>query len=117
MTPVLKLIEALRESDEYIKYIYMEGGCYNFYLFLKKIFPGTIPYISKEKTHIITRIGRTFYDINGQHKKHSSYTKMNKNDVLLAEKWSFAKNNLLKIAECPFCEEPLCIKPDGHVYK
>lgn len=52
---ILKFINELRDSDEYIKHIYMEGSCYKFYILLSKMYKTTIPYISIKKDHIIPR--------------------------------------------------------------
>ena len=106
MTPA-KLITALRKTDPYIKDIFMSGGCYKFHLFLKAIFPVSMPYINRSKDHIITRIGGRFYDITGEYKQYSNYIPMTKEDVKMAKKWSFYKQCMLQITECPICEEPI----------
>lgn len=35
----LFLVNSLRETDKYIQSIFMQGGCYQFHLFIKKTIP------------------------------------------------------------------------------
>ncbi len=104
-----KLISNLRQSDEYIKYIFIGGSCYKFHLFLKTIWPDAEPYITKEKNHIVTKINNDFYDIDGYYFK-KDIALMTAEDIELAKTWSFRKQNLLKLTECPVCGEPYCYK-------
>lgn len=107
MNPIL-IIDNLRKTDNFIKDIFMRGGCYQFYLFLKALFPVAMPYINNKKDHVITRIGGRFYDITGE-VDNSDYYPLSKQDKKKCEKWSFGKKMLLQITECPFCEEPICV--------
>ena len=91
-----------------MKYIYTQGGCYTFYLMLKSVFPGATPYISEEKDHIRVKIGYSKYDIKGRHRFNKGYTEMTEEEIQVAEKWQFSKSKVLQIAECPYCEEPIC---------
>lgn len=102
-------IDALRNSDGYIEYIYTEGGCYQFYLLLKLIYPKAIPYINIRKNHIITKIGEKMYNIRGEFKKYLNYKPLIDKDIKMCEGWSFRKNNMLILTECEVCGEPLCI--------
>lgn len=104
---ILKFINELRDSDEYIKHIYMEGSCYKFYILLSKMYKSTIPYISIKKDHIITRYKDRYYDINGEVYDVEDYKVLDIEDIPMVSNWSFRKNNLIKINECPNCEEPL----------
>lgn len=110
---VLELINALRASDEYIKLIFTEGSCYKFSMFLKKLYPVSIPYINKKRTHVITRIGGRFYNITGEvseeERTGQGFRLMDKLEKSVASGWSFRKNNFLKVGECHKCEEPLII--------
>ena len=48
--------------------VYANGGCYQFHLILKEVFPSAEPYyIGSDEIveHVITKIGNYFYDING----------------------------------------------------
>lgn len=105
-TTTLKLIDALRNSDIYIGHIFTKGGCYQFYLFLKKMFPAAIPYINQNKDHVITRIGGYFYDINGVYKDYNKYIPLSNDDIKIVEQWSFRQQQLIQIDECEFCGEP-----------
>ena len=103
---ILTFIEELRNSDRYIKHIYTEGGCYKFHLLLSKMYKNCAPYISWNKNHIITRYKGKYYDINGE-RGCIGYTELNSEEIPIVSKWSFHKNNLIVIEECPHCEEPL----------
>jgi hypothetical protein len=74
------------------------------------MYKGTIPYISKNKNHIITRYKNEYYDINGKVDNIDGYTKLKKEDIPMVDKWSFYNNNLLQISECPICDEPIVYK-------
>ena len=97
----------LLNSDKYIETIYLNGNCYKLYLLLNKLFPGSKPYINKEKNHIVTKFKNKFYDITGE--VNGEFHELNKNDLENVIKWSFYKNNCLSIMECPFCEEQILI--------
>lgn len=103
----IELINALRESDEYIKYIYTQGSCYRFHIFLKSIWPEAIPYINKTKDHIATRIGNSLYDINGETDGEEWEPLDNNLQIARCKEWSFYRQMMLKINECPFCEEEI----------
>ena len=105
---ILQFINALRKTDRYIEIIYMEGACYQLHLLLKELFPEAKPYINKEKNHVITEYLGKFYDITGE-VSGDNYTLMIDNDVREAHKWSFHKNKVLKIKECPVCGEFIVI--------
>lgn len=100
-------IKALRESDEYIQHIYLQGGCYQFHLMLCKLFDGCEPYISNKRDHVVTKWNGKLYDINGLVYNNDAYLPLKDEDLALVTQWSFAENNLLKITECPYCEEAL----------
>ena len=107
MTPI-KLIKALRKTDGYIKYIFIEGSCYQFYIFLKAFFSDAKPYINSKKDHVVSKINGKLYDINGI-VEPENYKLLTKADLKKVKKWSFRKNNILKITECPACGEPICV--------
>jgi hypothetical protein len=102
-----KFIEELNYTDEYISHIYMKGGCYKFHVLLSKMYKNTVPYISKEKDHIITRYKDRYYDINGEVYEVKDYRVLDVEEIPMVSNWSFSKNNLLLLSECPNCEEPL----------
>lgn len=103
-------IKSLRESDFYIRHIFLNGSCYQFYLLLSKFFPGCEPWISEEQVHIITKYNGKFYDVRGE-VSSGGFRPLRQKEVKTVEKWSFQKMNSLKIGECPFCEEPLVYTP------
>jgi hypothetical protein len=100
-------IEQLNISDEYIRHIYTKGGCYKFHVLLSRMFKGCIPYINQDKNHIITRYKGKFYDINGTVSDYCDYKKLPVKCVPYVMSWSFYKNNMLKLKDCPHCEESL----------
>lgn len=104
---ILKFIDSLRNTDEYIHHIYSKGGCYRFHLLLSKMYKNTTPYISGTKDHIITRYRGKFYDIFGEVDNQDGFTRLTEKEIPFVESWSFRKNNMLVLKECPYCEEPL----------
>lgn len=104
---ILKTINELRKTDSYIEAIFLKGGCYRFHLFLKAIYPDSKPYMNYEKDHVVTQYKGKIYDIRGQ--RNDMYFPMTKEDISMAEKWSFKKNNALVVNEYPACEEPILI--------
>ncbi len=104
---ILTFIDELRNTDEYIKHIYTEGGCYKFHILLNKMYNNCTPYISPQKNHIITRYKNKYYDINGEVTNIDGYTLLSIEEKLMVEQWSFHKKNLLQLTECPVCDEPI----------
>lgn len=103
----LEFIEALRKTDKHIEHIYMNGGCYQFYKVLKKIYPSAEPYINEEKNHIATKIGDSFYDITG-HARGLFHPLINKDEIEMCKKWRFDKDYWL-YKTCPHCDEKIII--------
>lgn len=62
--PILKLINAIRNSNENANYIYKNGECYNFALILRSMFDGEI-YYSRIMGHVWFKYKNKFYDIDG----------------------------------------------------
>jgi hypothetical protein len=106
-----EFIQELRNSDEYIHHIYSKGGCYKFHLLLSKMYRNCIPYINQEMNHVITKYKGKYYDIYGPLDCIDGYRELTDIDKPMVEKWSFHKNNLLLLHECPNCDEPLIWKP------
>ena len=105
----LLLVNSLRETDNYIESIFTKGGCYQFYLFLKNIYPDAIPFIHKNKDHIVSKIEDKLFDITGIIEDKKEYSPLKKSELEMVEKWSFSRTHLLQLKECPFCEEPLVV--------
>ena len=105
----LLLVDSLRKTDNYIESIFMQGGCYQFHLFLKNIFPDAKPFIHKNNDHIVSKIGNKLFDIKGIVENENEYSPLKKSDFKMVEKWSFSRTHLLQLKECPFCEEPLVV--------
>lgn len=65
MNPLL-IISAIRRSFIGAEQVYTNGSCIMFHFILKTIFPDAIAYWSDKARHCISKIGRKFYDINGE---------------------------------------------------
>ena len=98
-------IDTIRKTDFYVEIIYMNGGCYQFHLLLKSLF-GCEAYITPNKGHVVSKYNNKYYDIMGEYTKEEP-TKITEEEIIMAEKWSFYRNNKLKITECPNCESPI----------
>ena len=105
---IADFIDSFRNSDRYIKAIYTEGGCYQFHLLLKRLYPDCKPFINSEKNHVISLYRGKFYDVTGEC-PDNGYLEMTEDDKQKAEKWSFHKNMALQVNECPACGEPIII--------
>lgn len=114
---VLAFLKALRESDFYIEYIYTCGGCYQLYKVLKVLWPSAKPYLSVQTTHIITKIGSYYFDINGEVKVNGNFLPLTSEKEKEAITWSFAANNELYFGHCPVCDEPITIDRNKLIYK
>lgn len=101
-------ITALRETDGYIKSIFMEGSCYRFHLLLKKMYPESKPCINLKEDHVVTLYKGVMYDINGV-VEEGVWRALTKDDLKKVEQWSFQKNMFLSVGECEFCEEPILV--------
>lgn len=104
---MLFLINSIRETDQYIADIYLNGGCYQFHLMLKKFAPSCEARITKERNHIVTYFKGKHFDITGI--VEGQFEPLNHLEIDMASKWSFAKNKALQICECPVCEEPIVV--------
>ncbi|HEY4756080.1 MAG TPA: hypothetical protein VIH28_08505 [Ignavibacteriaceae bacterium] len=104
---MLFLINSIRDTDQYISDIYLNGGCYQFHLMLKKFAPNCEARITKEKNHIVTYFKGKHFDITGI--VEGKFETLNHQEIDMASKWSFAKNKALQICECPVCEEPIVV--------
>lgn len=105
---LLEFIEIIRESDDYISSIYMNGGCYQFHLILSKYLGrDCYPLINKERNHVVTNFKGTSYDVMGL--ASGSYSRMNVDDLSLAKTWRFSKTKALT-TECESCGNENYIK-------
>ncbi len=104
---ILTFIQELNYTDGYIHHIYSKGGCYSFHILLSKMFKGCTTYISGTNDHIITRHKGKFYDVYGELDNQDGYRKLREEEIPIVSKWSFHRYNLLKLQECPHCDEPL----------
>jgi hypothetical protein len=102
-----KIIKTLRDGDNYIETIFTQGGCYQFHLFLKSLYPHAKPMLSEDKEHVVSLIHGDYYDITG--KVIEFYDPMSQEQIKEAESWSFSRTQFLSLGECKNCEEPLLV--------
>lgn len=109
---ILNFIKSLRKTDIYIEHIFLFGGCYRFHLFLKDVYPECEPFINYEMNHIVSFYKGKYYDIRGIVKGDAFFplSDLHPEQIEEIKKWSFHKHQLIKITECPYCEEPLTYK-------
>ena len=107
VSDMLFLIDSIRQTDQYIADIYLNGGCYQFHLMLKKFAPECEARITKERNHIVTYFKEKYFDITGI--VEGQFQPLNQHEIDMASKWSFAKNKALQICECPVCGEPIVV--------
>lgn len=109
ISKVQKIIKSLNDSDVYIEHIFLRGGCYRLFLFLKTIYPNAEPYIHQDKDHIVTKLFGHLFDIRGiiESEFECLYTPLSNEDLDMVESWSFSRNQVLQLCECPHCEEPI----------
>ena len=112
---ILDFITALRESDEYIKVIYSQGGCYRFYLLLARMYEGCKPMLTEDKDHVVVSHDGKMYDIYGECKDTHGLSVPTEKEIKEMESWSFGKRAMLVIEECPYCGTPICVDSKGVV--
>lgn len=99
---VLTLITAIRESFVGSEKVYTEGSCFKFYQILKSQWSDATPYISKDRSHIVTEIALDLYDINGLVEDEENYEPMDSIQIEMAESWIWNFYNTG--VECPNCD-------------
>lgn len=110
MIKPIEFIDALRQSDRYIKVIYTEGGCYQFSKILKVIYQSAkaikVKWDNTTYNHIVTEIDGKYYDITGEVKlsDYHDFEYVKADDLSTLENWSFSNKAWLS-KECPICGE------------
>ena len=104
---VLGFITILRGTDKYVRDIYTMGGCYKFVVLLQYVFGRGEPYMNADGCHCACKIDGSLYDIDGLIADTAGWHKFQREDYEKAQRWSFSKNYMLQIAECPHCGEPI----------
>lgn len=105
---IITFITALRNSDPYIQDIYLYGGCYQFHLLLKSIYPECEPRITRQKNHIVSYYKGNYYDITGQIQNRILYP-LTPKDLEIVSNWSFRKHKAIQLCKCHVCEEPIVV--------
>jgi len=96
---LLEIIKILKHSHVTIKKIFSDGACYEFYRFLKLLYPNAEAWY--DGNHVYTKIDDTFYDINGV----TDFTDMGsrglrlmtKDDHAFAALWAMEEYNVDKL--------------------
>ena len=111
-------IAAMRNADDYMEHIFMQGGCFQFYVILKTVFADAKPMMNKAENHVATRIGQHLYDINGKlsAKEAAEFTDMTESQFQTALDWRFSKHMMLAGGECIACGEPKLISKEELEY-
>lgn len=108
MPTVEQVIQAIKGNEHYVERIFLRGGCYQFHLFLRTIFPSALPLINSANDHVISVINGIGYDITGA-VEIDDYRAMTASDLAIAKEWTFSKTQALSLGECQFCGEPILI--------
>ena len=105
---LLRIIDGLRETDPAIAAIFTNGGCYQFAKYLQSLYPQGELITNWNFDHVRFLIGGVAYDIEGMpYHEHHNWHVMTEHEMTQAEEWSFSKQRMIKIGECPVCDEPL----------
>ena len=106
---ILDFLKALRHDEPYVQAIFMNGGCYRFHLFLKKLYPDSECYIQEDDDHVVTKIGDHLYDVRGmiEEKFVDMYRPLPTELLEEVESWSFHRRSIMVFGECQNCEEPI----------
>lgn len=85
-------VDAIHRLAPDMRHRCLHGDCYRFHLFLKEMFPDAVPYMNRERDHVVTRIGDGFYDATGRvgsvyGKAATRYHEMDAKEVAVAGKW------------------------------
>jgi hypothetical protein len=92
---LLKTATAYKNKEHPLVEIYTSGSCYKFYELLKYIFPEAKAYYTKDRNHIVIKIGDNFYDITGKVKSKYLYSgkyddlELDENDHKRCKKWIY----------------------------
>jgi hypothetical protein len=71
---ILNTIYLIRNSHPEMVNIFTNGGCMNFFLILRSIYPQATPWY--DNNHVITEIDGKFFDIKGQVLKTDRFDKL-----------------------------------------
>jgi len=87
---VITLINAIRRSYVHAETVYTMGGCYQFHLILKAVFPKAVP-IYQSPGHVVTELDGKLYDITGEVLAEPTQIKLEDEPRILveAQNWYF----------------------------
>lgn len=105
--PIHKFIRLLRETDAAIVTVFKNGACYQFALLLQSLYPHGHLVINTERDHVAYLHGAHVYDIDGAQPNSTEWHIMDYKHIEMASGWSFSRNKMIQIGECPICDEPL----------
>jgi len=104
---LLKIIDGLRATDPAIASVFNNGGCYQFAKYLQTLYPQGALKINLNRDHVRFAIDGMHYDIEGAHMDTRWWYEIDEQQIKQCEQWSFSKQRMIQIGECPACDEPL----------
>lgn len=100
-------IKALSDTDKYISDIYTNGGCYKFAKLLCMMYPEATLMVTRKNDHAVVKHNGKYYDITGEVEINDDYHIPTEDDIKECEQWTFGSRNVLVLATCPYCDEPI----------
>jgi len=97
---ILNILSILRDTHPDMVKIYREGSCIDLFLLLRQIFPEADAYW--DDNHIVTKIGKYYYDIDGVVLNPDSYFRyagFYGNKRTQNKSFMFLKNHIAKLEE------------------
>lgn len=64
---IIAFIKVVRDSLPDASVVYTHGGCYSFYKILRHLNDKAEAYMTECHSHVVTKIGSRYYDINGEY--------------------------------------------------
>lgn len=104
---IAEFIEAINDTDSVIAEVYKNGACYRFALLLEKMYPHGYIVVDYNRSHAAYLHGDGVYDIDGKQPNSIEWQIINELQRPEFERWSFSRNRVLAVGECPHCEEPI----------
>lgn len=97
---LLNAIRVLKHSHKSIATIFTEGACFEFYKFLKHLYPEAEPWY--DGSHVYTKIDGYFYDITGgitfTDMGERGLRLMTEDDIAFAEFWGMEQYSVDKLS-------------------
>jgi hypothetical protein len=94
-----RFINLIRDTHSSIETIYCYGGCYQFFLILREMYPTAEAWYSWQEGHVYTKIGKYWYDIRGKYLKiDKDARKMGKDEFIRRpDRWKNCLNDRFEL--------------------